>query len=123
MAERICRVKLAQGDEHVRPLLEEVIDHTGTRGRMVLRIHSLDAEAARAFLGTLHAALADDGTSPVTLVPDDAITRGGCVAERINGKVDAQVETQIQRLAAELIGAECPIRTQSAGEQASGGNA
>jgi len=122
MAERICRVKLAADDEHVRPLLEEVIDHAGTSGRLVLRIHPLDADAARAFLGTLHAAMAGGDASPVTLVPDESGTRGGCVAERVNGKVDAQVETQIQRIAAELIGVECPLAAGSAAAEATGGN-
>ncbi|MBN2583400.1 MAG: hypothetical protein JXL80_10045 [Planctomycetes bacterium] len=114
MAERICRLKLSGGDEHVRPLLEEVIEHTGTQGRMIVRINPQDAEAAEKFLGGLHAALTADGVSPIKVLADEGVTRGGCVAERVNGKVDAQLETQINRIAAELIGLECPVRPESA---------
>ena len=115
IAERICRVRLADGTDHVRPLLEEVIDHAGTRNKLVLRIHPDDAAAAEEFLGELHVALAGDGSSLIKLIPDEKVTRGGCIAERTNGRVDAQIETQIERVVTELIGVDRPAATASGG--------
>lgn len=37
------------------------------------------------------------------LVPDDTVTQGGCVIETRHGVIDAQVESQLERIAAELI--------------------
>ena len=37
-----------------------------------------------------------------TVVPDSNITRGGCVIDTVHGQIDAQIETQIDRIIEEL---------------------
>ena len=113
IAERICRVRLSSSTDHVRPLLEEVIGHAGAGKGLVLRVHPDDASAAEQFLGELHVALAGDGSSLIRLTADEKVSRGGCIAERTNGRVDAQIETQIERVAKELIGVDRPSATAS----------
>jgi flagellar assembly protein FliH len=37
-----------------------------------------------------------------TLVPDDSISRGGCLIETRHGVIDARIESQLEQIAAEL---------------------
>ena len=38
--------------------------------------------------------------------PDDSITPGGCIIETPNGKINALVETQLRRIATQLLAAD-----------------
>ncbi|NIA20591.1 MAG: hypothetical protein GWP05_01185 [Anaerolineaceae bacterium] len=115
IAERICRLQFSINSDHVQPLLEEVIEQAGSGSGLVLRVHPADAAAAEQFLSRLHADLVGHDSSPITLAADRKVSRGGCVAERTSGRVDAQVETQIARVARELIGVDCPVAVTCGG--------
>jgi len=115
IAERICRLQLSINSDHVPPLLEEVIEHAGAGSRLVLRVHPDDAAAAEQFLGQLHAALVGGDGTPIRLAADQKVSRGGCIAERTSGRIDAQLETQIARVARELIGVDCPVAVTCGG--------
>lgn len=43
--------------------------------------------------------------TPVTVVPDGSVPRGGCIAESAFGRVDAGVDAQLQEVALALLGA------------------
>jgi flagellar assembly protein FliH len=38
-----------------------------------------------------------------TFTPDERISRGGCVVETRHGAIDARIETQLARIAHELL--------------------
>ena len=117
IAERICRTRFQSDGSHLAPLIADVIDMTGRQGGLVLRINPADREAVERFLADVHDATSGGDAALVRLVADDKIERGGCVAERTCGKVDAQLQTQIGRIVAELTGAAGappgPLGTQS----------
>jgi len=105
IAERICRAQIARSDEHLRPLVDEVIETAGRQGGLVLRASPADAKAIETFLGDVHAPVTG-GDAGIRLVADETIEPGGCVAERAAGIVDARVETQLERIVAELMGVD-----------------
>lgn len=113
MAERICRRNLSEDAAHLQALLEEVIEVSGRSHGLILRINPADAAVVEQFLDDLHIKVgrigsvgeSSDGTSAVVcLERDERISRGGCIAERRNGRIDARLETQMERLADELLG-------------------
>ncbi len=112
LAERICRRKLSEDPEQMRALLEEVIEISGQSHGLVLRVNPADAAVVEQFLSDLHVKIASveaeaqpGGQMPFVCLESDAgITRGGCIAERRNGRIDARIETQVARLTDELLG-------------------
>jgi flagellar assembly protein FliH len=112
LAERICRRRLSEDRTALEALLEEVIEITGRSHGLVLRVNPADAAAVERFLADRHmkvgpAAPEAGGAaeSPVVCLEcDETISRGGCIAERRGGRVDARLETQLGRLADELLG-------------------
>jgi flagellar biosynthesis/type III secretory pathway protein FliH len=42
----------------------------------------------------------------IELTPDETVGQGGCILRFGAGQVDARLETQIERIAAELVGSE-----------------
>lgn len=117
IADRICRTRVCQTNDHLRPLVEEVIDATGSQSGLVLRVNPADASAIETFLADLFATLTGDAASAVRVIADASVSRGGCIAQRPTGRTDAQVETQIKRIVAELLG------TEPEGELATGDSA
>lgn len=117
IAERICRTRLAQSKDHLRPLVEEIIETTGRQSGLVLRVNPDDAEAVRAFLDDVYSAVTGDDTAVARVVSDAAIRLGGCVAERRSGCTDARIETQIERIVSELLGTEAAL-TEKTGDPA-----
>jgi flagellar assembly protein FliH len=41
--------------------------------------------------------------APVQIVPDDSVSRGGCLLESEFGRIDQRIESQLARIAEELI--------------------
>lgn len=117
IAERVCRARIQQDGEHVRPLIEEVIETTGRQSGLLVRAHPSDVKTIEAFIGDIHQSMGGDASSPIRLVADEAIERGGCIARHVGGQVDARVETQISRIVSELMGADV-AKTCDAGESA-----
>lgn len=117
IAERICRARFATTSEHLRPLIDEVLEATGRQSGLVLRVNPADYEATKQFVADLYGRTAAESGAAVHLVADGNVERGGCLAERTSGKVDAQVQTQIDRIVSELVGAEA-AKAVGAGDQA-----
>ena len=73
-----------------------------TGGRSVsLHIHPDEVPAIEAYLPGLLAKLRS--IPEIQLAPDDAITPGGCTIHYGSGQIDATLETQIKRIADELL--------------------
>jgi len=112
IADRICRTQLCRSQDHVRPLVAEVIDLAGKHAGLVLRMNPADAQAAEMFLGEMFGRLNGGAASPagletpVCLIEDARVARGGCIGERSGGSVDGRFEAQMERIVAELMGTE-----------------
>jgi flagellar assembly protein FliH len=116
IAERICRAQVCRTTDHLQPLVEEVIDAAGEAHGLVLRVNPADADAVETFIGDVHALATAGETAAVRILPDEAVSRGGCLAERRTGKADARVETQIERIVNELLGVQTNEDAADTGE-------
>lgn len=100
VAARLSRRPDVLGPETVRQVLQEVLPRAAGTEEITIRLHSEDLEALQALAPGLVDRL--NGGARVAWIPDDSITRGGCLIETDRGRLDARVETRFQRLAESL---------------------
>ncbi|MFQ5494020.1 MAG: FliH/SctL family protein [Phycisphaerae bacterium] len=71
---------------------------------LVVRMHPMDVESMESFAPAALRAM--DSAGAVTLASDESLAPGGCVVQTDRTVVDARLETQIQEIAALLVGEE-----------------
>lgn len=100
IAERILHSELARRPELTAQIVRGALELAAGTPRIVLRLHPDDA--ARLQQDCLNALEKLGAAESATIVPDESITQGGCIAELPQGTIDARLETQLARIAAEL---------------------
>ena len=101
IAERIVRQTLPRQPEIVPGLVQEALRLVGGAVRVQLRLNPKDEEFLRTEAAEMWETLE---ARELKIVPDEKITRGGCVVQTLHGEVDARLETQLSRIASELLG-------------------
>jgi len=94
--------------------LREVIDRVGARNDLVVKISPQDEQAARRFFEQL--VKTHEQCRHVRIVADETVSPGGCVVCTSQGRIDATIETQLDRLAEELLGSRQPEPPARSGE-------
>jgi len=97
------RVAWHVGREHrevVLANLEEAVKLVGARTDVTIAVNPLDAEAARAFAKSLIDMR--EQWQKVRIVDEPEISPGGCRVQWGSGSIDATLETQLDRIDAEL---------------------
>ncbi|MDB5337820.1 MAG: Flagellar assembly protein FliH/Type secretion system HrpE [Planctomycetaceae bacterium] len=104
LAERIVRRELQIQPVAPRALIAEVLQLAAGASSIVLRLHPTDVQEIKAHSAEWQELL----SKPVGLkvIADPQITRGGCLVETPQGEIDGRIETQLARLASELMGNE-----------------
>ncbi|MFO0839162.1 MAG: FliH/SctL family protein [Phycisphaerae bacterium] len=100
-ARRICK-SLAQRD--TTPAAENarrVVSMTRGESDLELRLNPAEAERLSAFAPEFVAEIAE--MQHVRIIPDESISRGGCVLRGRTVEIDATIETQLEMLAAALV--------------------
>lgn len=102
--EAVCKVlgDAAMTEEGVRAQVRQAAAHAKNKERLVVRLHAADLSALRA-AGALNSILPPG--KAVSWVADDSIELGGCVVETDGGRLDARLETQIERMRTALLAA------------------
>lgn len=113
LAEKIVHRSIETDDASIIRQVEAALDRVLEPARLRIRTHPDDRHVLeRALPGLVEAV---DQVTHAELVDDPEITRGGCVIQAGSATIDAQVETQLQRLAELLVGpqSEAEPETQS----------
>jgi flagellar assembly protein FliH len=101
IAGKILRQELSQHPEMALSIVREALQLAMGQPDVKLHLHPLDLEQLRDCGKEVVSRLGAVGEA--TLVADESISRGGCLIETHHGVIDARVETQIERIANELI--------------------
>lgn len=106
IAGRIVRRELAAHPERARELMARALELAAGSPQVTVRLHPDDL----ALLGPQGSEVVRtlSACSEAALVGDATIERGGCLIETRHGKIDATLETQLQRIADELVPAVEP---------------
>lgn len=106
IARRVTHQEALRNREVAPPVVEEALRLAGVARRVALHVNPVEMELLEQYLPDLLAKLR--GIEEVELTPDDAVTAGGCVLRLGAGEIDARLETQVERIAQELLGADPP---------------
>jgi len=101
IAEKILRQELSQRPELSLAVIQEALQLTAGQPHLKLRLHPADLELLQDSGQQVLSRLA--AVSDASLVPDESISRGGCVIETRHGVIDSRLETQLERITKELL--------------------
>ena len=101
IASRIVRREIDRVPEITVDLIREALELASGNKRITLRLNPVDRAALGDRIDQLTATLGD--LAPAQIVADPAITPGGCRVDTEFGSIDQQIETQLARIAEELI--------------------
>lgn len=104
LAERIVRRELQLQPEVPRALIAEILQLTAGASSIVLRLNPADVQEIETHSADWHELFSTSATLKV--IADPQVTRGGCLVETPQGEIDGRIETQLVRLASELMGNE-----------------
>jgi len=101
IAEKVIGHELAAQPELSNELVARALELAAGNPQVKLRLHSEDAKLLGAHAEEVIKTMARCSEAQIT--PDDKISRGGCLVETQHGAIDARIETQLQRIASELL--------------------
>ena len=101
IAARIVRREIERVPEITVDLVREALELASGNKRITLRLNPADRAALGDRIEQLTTTLSD--LAPAQIVADPAITPGGCRVDTEFGSIDQQIETQMARIAQELI--------------------
>jgi flagellar assembly protein FliH len=102
IAERVIRRELKQTPQITVELVREALGMAAGSPQVKIALHPTDFETLQGQIERL--ALEIARTAKAEIVPDETVSPGGCRVETRHGVIDQQIETQLARIAAELIG-------------------
>ena len=100
IAERVIRRELISQPEITLELVREALELASGNQTVMLHLHPTDRAALGDRVQQLAARMAKLG--PVQVMSDETVTRGGCRVHTEFGSIDQQIESQLNRIEAEL---------------------
>lgn len=100
IAEKVIGSEIASRPEISLGLIKESLEIIAGAQTAELRMNPADIELLGEQIERLVGSLRD--VAEVTIVPDQSVTRGGCIAHCEQGDVDQQLQTRLERVASEL---------------------
>jgi flagellar assembly protein FliH len=101
IARRITRQEALRDRQVAAAVVEDALRTAGAARRVALQVNPVEVDTLEKYLPDLLAKLRSIGE--VELTPDDAVAAGGCLLRFGAGQIDARIETQLDRIAAELL--------------------
>jgi len=104
VAELVTRRRIELDERAVEGSLEAVVSSVLRPTRLIVRVHPDDRAVSQEALPKLLETLSSG--SDAELVDDASLSRGSCVAtfdEAMSGRIDASIETQLERIAKALL--------------------
>jgi len=102
IAIKLVRQAVIETPQIAVPLIRETLELAAKAPKVRIRLHPDDEKALRPVVTQILQELSMAAVGEV--VPDPAITRGGCRVETEFGSIDQQFERQVQRIIEEMTG-------------------
>ncbi|MCK5145296.1 hypothetical protein KAR48_00995 [bacterium] len=94
---------VTEDPELIKDVVKEALRQVEDRRRIVVKVHPEDWTAIKTFEPEIREAM--HSIREIEIKEDAQIRRGGCLIESDSGIVDARIDTQIEEIAAGLLGA------------------
>ena len=102
IARRVTHQEALNDRQVSAAVVEETLRTAGAARRVALHVNPAEVDALAEFLPDLLSKLRS--IEEVELTPDESVTPGGCELRCGAGQIDARIETQLDRIAEELLG-------------------
>ena len=102
IARRVVKRSIELDDSLVIDQVRAALDLVMRRTRLVLAVHPTDRALVEHALPDLTKRFAD--SSHIELVPDESLSRGSCVIRTEHGIIDAEINTQLDRMVEAMLG-------------------
>ncbi len=112
IAARVTHKTIEADPAVVADQVDEALSLVVAPSRLTVAVHPDDRELVSSVLAGLHERFAS--TVHAALVDDETMARGGCLVSTGRGRVDATIETQLERIAAALVGRPAARRPSEA---------
>lgn len=112
VARRVCHLHAAQTPDAAIQVVRACLELIRHEGDVEVRLHPCDVEQMREIAPHLAAAL--DGINHISVVDDADLKRGDCLLRTRHGEIDARIDTQVDRIAAALLGPPLEDATEDA---------
>ena len=109
IAQRITHLEALRNRQVVQATVEEALHTLGSARVVALHVNPQEMDLLETYLPDLLAKLRS--IESVELTADDSITPGGCELRFGAGQIDARLETQLQRIADELLATENEVKS------------
>lgn len=101
IAEKVLRHELSLGPDRLASIIQQGLELAVGKTSVALHLHPEDLQRIEPELMTL---VPDANRfSEIKLVPSAHVSSGGCVVVTEHGRIDAQIETMLQRIGSELM--------------------
>jgi flagellar assembly protein FliH len=104
IAERVTHQEALRNRQVAPAVVEEALLAVGAGRQIAVHANPIDIDVLEQYLPDLLASL--KSIEEIQLQPDDTASPGGCFLRFGSGEIDARLETQIHRIADELVGDE-----------------
>ncbi len=101
LAEKVVRREIELRPEIISETVRGALETVARTTNVVIKVSPEDISIIEDLKGSLSDILGR--FSSVTITPDETISRGGCVVLTERGRVDARIETQIDRIARDIL--------------------
>lgn len=102
IAEKLLQRSIAADAAAADRLIAETLRLAAGVPHLTVKLSPMDHERLGDSVGSISGAVGKFGSAEV--VADPSVTPGGCVVESRHGRIDGRLETQLERIASELIG-------------------
>ncbi len=104
IAEKITRQQIARTSSVTLGLVREALEMCAGAPQFKIHLHPADFSSLETQVNQIVHELSR--AAQTTVVPDESVSRGGCVIETPHGAIDQRIETRLARIATELVGNE-----------------
>lgn len=119
IAERVIKRSVTIDPSIVTAQVEAALGMVMSPSRLVVRVHPDDLAATHSAMPTLLERL--QGSAQAEVVGDPAITRGSCVVTTDKGRIDATLESQLDKLVDALLPGDASAKTRAPDSTSAGG--
>lgn len=103
VAERVLGRAIEMDPDVVVDVVAKSLEHARERSSVVVRVNPADLPMVESSLGRLQAVV--EGAR-LYIEPDDQVARGGCVIDTEAGRIDAQLDVQLEAMRRAIVGDE-----------------
>jgi flagellar assembly protein FliH len=101
IARRVTRQESFRNRQVSAAVVEDTLRIAGAARRVALQVHPVEVDTLEKYLPDLLAKLRS--IEEIELTPDESLAPGGCVVRFGAGQIDARIDTQLDRIADELL--------------------